>query len=204
MVAYSNIEGGYPGDSNLDVDPLFIDIAGGDYRLFHCSPAVDAGDPAERLAADYLSGETILNVDAATNVAPDDTIWITDGVNLESDTVEGTSMTTITVSNGFINSYAAKDNATLFTRMSDFSSESKPNGGRINMGAFGGTTEAAGTYKVAGDFDGDGDADGVDLGSFAIGYGHVDCGGCPEDINCDNDVDETDLEIMAGNFGKSN
>jgi len=202
-VEYCNIEGGYPGDTNIDVDPLFIDFAGDNYRLFHCSPAVDAGDPAERLSTKYTSGETILYVEAVTNVVADDFISITDGVNIDSDTVVSTTMSSISIFNGFSNSYPASDDVSVFTRMSDYSNEPEPNGGRINMGAFGGTAEAARTFKMAGDIDGDGDTDGVDLGLFALRYGDVGCGGCPEDINCDNDVDETDLKNVAGNFGKS-
>jgi hypothetical protein len=202
IVEYSNIEGGYPGHTNIDFDPLFIDIAGGDYHLFHCSPAVDAGDPVERLSTGYTSGETILSVDAVTNIIPDDIIWITDGANLESDTVVSATMSSIAISNGFSNSYPANDSVSVYTRMSDSSNEPVPNGGRINMGAFGGTEEAARTFKGAGDFDGDDDVDGTDLYAFTLRYSEVDCGGCPQDINCDNDVDQTDLEILAGNFGK--
>ncbi len=49
-VAYSIIEDGYLGEGNLDKDPLFLDPMLGDYRLDICSPAIDAGDPVERLA----------------------------------------------------------------------------------------------------------------------------------------------------------
>ena len=50
-VLYSDIEGGYPGEGNIDADPLFVDpvdanqapTTHGDYRLTEGSPAIDAG-----------------------------------------------------------------------------------------------------------------------------------------------------------------
>jgi len=51
-VLYSNIEGGWPGEGNIDVDPLFRNPANGDFHLMSnaCgdsadSPCIDAGDP---------------------------------------------------------------------------------------------------------------------------------------------------------------
>ncbi len=60
-VLYSCIEGGYPGQGNIDSDPLFVSSGGSDYHLrsvFGCynslgawvndseySPCIDAGDP---------------------------------------------------------------------------------------------------------------------------------------------------------------
>jgi len=44
VVAYSNIEGGYAGDHNLDADPMFVDAASGDLQVPRTSPVVDAGD----------------------------------------------------------------------------------------------------------------------------------------------------------------
>lgn len=44
-VTYSDIEGGWPGEGNIDSDPLFIGTAIHDYRLTHDSPCVDKGDP---------------------------------------------------------------------------------------------------------------------------------------------------------------
>jgi len=110
VVQYSNIQGGYPGDTNIDLDPLFIDINGGDFHLFHCSPAVDAGDPVERLRSGYTSGERTLALEAVTNVVTDDIVWITDGTTLESDTVTDVTPGSISISNGFSNSYPAADN----------------------------------------------------------------------------------------------
>jgi hypothetical protein len=53
VVLYTNIQGGYPGEGNIDIDPLFRDPENGDYHLMatYCgdpydSPCIDAGDPA--------------------------------------------------------------------------------------------------------------------------------------------------------------
>ncbi len=43
---YSLVEGGFPGDGNIDTDPVFVDPLGGDYRLDTGSPAIDAADNA--------------------------------------------------------------------------------------------------------------------------------------------------------------
>ena len=46
IVNYSNIQGGWEGAGNIDMDPLFMDILNGDYNLTGNSPCIDAGDPA--------------------------------------------------------------------------------------------------------------------------------------------------------------
>jgi len=52
IVRHSNIQGGWPGEGNIDIDPLFRDPENGDYHLMviECgdsldSPCIDAGDP---------------------------------------------------------------------------------------------------------------------------------------------------------------
>jgi hypothetical protein len=44
-ITYSDVQGGFAGEGNIDVDPTFADLATGDYHLQSGSPCVDAGDP---------------------------------------------------------------------------------------------------------------------------------------------------------------
>ena len=44
-VTYSDVEGGWTGDGNIDADPLFADPLNGDYHLALDSPCIDAGTP---------------------------------------------------------------------------------------------------------------------------------------------------------------
>jgi len=51
-INYCNIQGGWPGTGNIDVDPLFRDPENGDFHLMSIacgdsvdSPCIDAGDP---------------------------------------------------------------------------------------------------------------------------------------------------------------
>lgn len=45
-VTYSNIQGGYSGTGNKNVDPLFVNAAGGNARLSAGSPCINAGSNA--------------------------------------------------------------------------------------------------------------------------------------------------------------
>ncbi len=42
-VTYSDIQGGYSGDGNINADPLFVDADNGDFHLTADSPCIDAG-----------------------------------------------------------------------------------------------------------------------------------------------------------------
>ena len=79
IVTYSNVSGGWAGEGNINVDPLFVDPANNDFHLQSQSPCIDAGNPND-----------------------------------------------------------------------DYSKEPQPNGGRINMGAYGNTSEATLTVTVVG------------------------------------------------------
>ncbi|MEE8154666.1 MAG: hypothetical protein V3T53_06860 [Phycisphaerales bacterium] len=43
-VSYSCVQGGWPGEGNIDADPLFVDPDNGDFRLSSGSPSIDAGN----------------------------------------------------------------------------------------------------------------------------------------------------------------
>jgi len=45
QIVWSNIEGGWPGEGNIDEDPLFVAPEYGDYRLLWGSPCIDSGIP---------------------------------------------------------------------------------------------------------------------------------------------------------------
>ncbi len=45
IVTYSDVQGGWPGEGNIDAEPCFIDSADSDYHLSPNSPCIDAGDP---------------------------------------------------------------------------------------------------------------------------------------------------------------
>jgi probable HAF family extracellular repeat protein len=44
-VTYSDINSGWPGEGNIDVDPQFINPVSGDYHLLPSSPCINTGDP---------------------------------------------------------------------------------------------------------------------------------------------------------------
>jgi parallel beta-helix repeat protein len=45
VITYSDIEGGWEGEGNIDADPLFADSDNGDYTLQEGSPCIDSGNP---------------------------------------------------------------------------------------------------------------------------------------------------------------
>ena len=51
-VTYSDVQGGYEGEGNIDADPLFVNPDNGDYTLQSSSPCIDAGDPESDLDSD--------------------------------------------------------------------------------------------------------------------------------------------------------
>ena len=52
QVSYSNIEGGYEGEGNIDIDPLFVNAEIDDFSLQEGSPCIDAGNPDSPLDPD--------------------------------------------------------------------------------------------------------------------------------------------------------
>jgi len=83
-VRYSDIQGGWPGEGNIDVDPLFADPNNGDYHLKSeagrwdsngetwvmddvTSPCIDAGDPAADYSREPLPNGLCINMGAYGN-----------------------------------------------------------------------------------------------------------------------------------------
>ena len=52
QVSYSDIDGGWEGEGNIDTDPLFVAPDSGDFHLQATSPCIDAGDPSSPLDPD--------------------------------------------------------------------------------------------------------------------------------------------------------
>ncbi len=66
-VRYSDIQGGYSGTGNLDLDPQFVDAARGNFRLLPTSPVIDAGDTTSVTVATDLDGRARVQ-DAAVDM----------------------------------------------------------------------------------------------------------------------------------------
>ena len=205
---WDNASGHYVGCEagihDISDAPSFVDTANGDFHLANGSPCIDAGDPVEELATDYTGGSA-LTVDEVTNIANGDRIWITDGVNTETDVVVEVAATTIEIQGEFMNDYLIADGTYIFTDTSDAFQEPEPGNYRIDMGAYGNTAEAGPTVEYCeGDFDGDGDVDGSDLAVFSADFGRTDCtDDCEGDFDNDDDVDGSDLAVFAADFGRT-
>jgi parallel beta-helix repeat protein len=80
-ITYSNIQGGFPGEGNIDADPLFTDPDNGDYHLKSqagrwdpnsqswmvdqvTSPCIDAGDPNMLVGDEPIPNGGIINMGA--------------------------------------------------------------------------------------------------------------------------------------------
>ena len=55
-IAFSDVQGGYPGPGNIDANPLFVNGASGDFHLSGESPCIDAGDNSAVLDPKDLDG----------------------------------------------------------------------------------------------------------------------------------------------------
>jgi hypothetical protein len=134
IATYSNIQGGFPGEGNIDTDPLFVDLGYWDPN----------GTPADESDDYWLNGDYHLRSQAG-RWDPNSESWVQDDV------------TSPCIDAG--------------DPMSPIGWESFPNGGFVNMGAYGGTPEASKAYFgkpvcetiVAGDINGDCNVDFEDL-----------------------------------------
>jgi parallel beta-helix repeat protein len=139
MITFSNIQGGFPGEGNIDADPLFADLGYYD----------ENGTPADANDDYWVDGDYHLKSQAG-RYDPNTETWIKDDV------------TSPCIDAG--------------NPMSPIGHEPFPNGGIINMGAYGGTAEASKSYFgesvcetiVAGDINGDCKVDFTDFAIMAL------------------------------------
>ena len=78
-ITYTDVQGGWPGQGNIDADPLFADPDNGDYHLKSqagrwdltsqswladdvTSPCIDAGDPTTPIGLEPLPNGGIINM----------------------------------------------------------------------------------------------------------------------------------------------
>lgn len=61
-INYSNIQGGYAGEGNVNLNPLFVDLLNDDYHLDPNSPCINAGDP------DYIPEPNEVDIDGDIRV----------------------------------------------------------------------------------------------------------------------------------------
>ena len=76
-VSYSNCQNGYPGNGNIDFNPIFTS----DYQIIPGSPSVDAGDPRPEFEDTYFppSLGTLRN-DQGFSGGPTAAIWLAENV----------------------------------------------------------------------------------------------------------------------------
>ena len=80
-VAYSDIQGGYDGQGNMDADPMFVDRVNINFRLRADSPCIDTGDNAAPglPAHDFEGNDRILDGDgdgtAIVDMGVDEARW---------------------------------------------------------------------------------------------------------------------------------
>jgi L-ascorbate metabolism protein UlaG (beta-lactamase superfamily) len=110
-VAYSNVQGGWPGEGNIDIDPLFADPG---YWA-------DANDP-----------------NVVVEPRDPNAVWIDGDYHLKSQAGRWDQ-----VSESWVIDDVTSPCIDAGDPNSPVGDEPEPNGGRINMGAYGGTAEAS-------------------------------------------------------------
>jgi hypothetical protein len=61
-ITYSDIQGGWLGQGNIDIDPRFVDAGGSDYHLLPDSACINTGDP------NYVAGPNDVDMDGEGRV----------------------------------------------------------------------------------------------------------------------------------------
>jgi hypothetical protein len=63
VVTYSDIQGDYPGEGNIDAYPWFVDSENDNFHLGGCSPCIDKGDnlAPDLPAVDFEGDDRVLD-----------------------------------------------------------------------------------------------------------------------------------------------
>ena len=91
LVSYSNIQGGWEGEGNIDADPLFCNAENGDFSLFDSSPCIGTSENGSDIGAFgigcFINMENEL-ICVDTTAASGDTVWVDFEIN-NIDTIVG-------------------------------------------------------------------------------------------------------------------
>jgi len=69
LVNYSDVQGGWTGEGNIDADPCFVDADSSDYHLLSDSPCIDAGNPASNFGLEPEPDGGRINIGAYGNTS---------------------------------------------------------------------------------------------------------------------------------------
>ena len=153
-VRFSDVQGGWPGEGNIDADPLFDTACNSDYGLASGSPCIDAGDNAAvpaGVTSDLCGNPRFVDAPATPDCrwAPPGTCGTAPIVDMGAQEFQGGGC------RGDLNGDGVIDLADLGILLADF--------GCVAPGS------------CPGDIDGDGDTDLADLGILLAEFGNT----CP-------------------------
>jgi len=116
VIRYSDVQGGWPGEGNIDADPRFASLGSW----------VDASNPKVSVKPDHPKAT-----------------WVDGDYHLKSQAGRWDPVARVWVQDGITSPCIDAGDP-----KSPVGDEPQPNGGRINMGAYGGTAEASKSYQA--------------------------------------------------------
>jgi len=201
VVTYSCIQGWTSGGTgNISADPHFVDSDNGDYHLKSEAGRWDPSAPAEI----DLVGDGFINL---FDFAVFASFWHKEGESIPAD-LDDSGVVDLSDLRILLDNYptSCMPGAWVFDGVtspsidggdpnSDWTAELWPNGKRINMGTYGGTSQASKKGNIA-DFDVSGAVNFSDFAYFGDNWQREEVL-LPEDLNRDGRVGLADLVIFA-------
>ena len=162
LVMYSDAQGGWPGQGNIDANPLYVDPDGGDFHLQLGSPCIDAADNTA-VPADVLDLDGDGDTDEPTPFDLDARLRFADRIAAPDTGNPDPNFPDLPIVD--MGAYEYQCTGDL------------DGSGQINLAdlaqLLGGYGETAGMTYYDGDLDGDGDIDLADLAELLGLYGTV-------------------------------